>query len=81
MGKKSIIQKINKIMYFINKQMIPGNNLIWVLKLNEADTIYSFDSLEYANLKKEELQNSDTSGRIYKVTFKNDDGAYTYVVS
>jgi len=64
-------------MYFINKQMIPGINLIWVLKLNEADTIYSFDSLEDANVKKEELQNSDTSGRIYKVTFKNEDGTFS----
>ena len=64
-------------MYFINKQMIPGNNLIWVLKLNESDTIYNFDSLEEANSKKEELISSDKTGRIYKVSFKNEDGIFS----
>jgi hypothetical protein len=64
-------------MYFINKQMIPGNNLIWVLKLSESDTIYSFNNLDEANSKKEELQNLDLSGRRYKVSFKKEDGTFS----
>jgi hypothetical protein len=39
--------------YFIHKQLIPKNNLIWVLKINDADEVYSFESLEDANSKKE----------------------------
>jgi hypothetical protein len=64
-------------MYFINKQMIPGNNLIWVLKLSESDTIYSFNNLDEANSKKEELQNLDLSGRRYKITLKKEDGTFS----
>ncbi len=64
-------------MYFINKQMIPGNNLIWVLKISESDTIYSFNNLDEANSKKEELQNLDLSGRRYKVSFKKEDGTFS----
>ena len=57
--------------------MIPGNNLIWVLKLSESDTIYSFNNLDEANSKKEELQNLDLSGRRYKVSFKKEDGTFS----
>jgi hypothetical protein len=64
-------------MYFINKQMIPGNSLIWVLKLSESDTIYSFNNLDEANSKKEELQNLDLSGRRYKITLKKEDGTFS----
>ncbi len=64
-------------MYFINKQMIPGNNLIWVLKISESDTIYSFNNLDEANSKKEELQNLDLSGRRYKVSLKKEDGTFS----
>jgi hypothetical protein len=64
-------------MYFINKQMIPGNNLIWVLKISESDTIYSFNNLDEANSKKQELQNLDLSGRRYKVSLKKEDGTFS----
>jgi hypothetical protein len=64
-------------MYVIHKQLIPKNNLIWVLKINDSDTLYSFSTLEEAEIKLNELKNSDTDGRDYKVSLKNDDGSFT----
>lgn len=64
-------------MYFIHKQLIPKNNLIWVLKINESDSIYSFDNLEQAIFKKEELIQNETDGRVYKVSIKNEDGSFS----
>ncbi len=64
-------------MYFINKQMIPGNNLIWVLKLNESDTISEFEDLNEAKTKRDELLSSDPTGRIYKISIKNEDGGFS----
>ncbi len=63
--------------YYIHKQLIPKNNLIWVLKINEADLVYSFESIEDAIAKKEELIENDTDGRIYKVSLKNEDGSFS----
>jgi len=64
-------------MYFIHKQLIPKNNLIWVLKINESDSIYSFDNLEQAIFKKEELIQNETDGRVYKISIKNEDGSFS----
>ena len=64
-------------MYFINNHMLPGNNLIWVLKLNESDKVYSFDSLEEAEIKKDELMRSDSTGRVYKISIKNEDESFS----
>jgi len=73
--------------YVIHKQLIPKNNLIWVLKLNESDNVYSklnpndsvdeFENLSEAENKKNELQNSDPTGRIYKISIKNEDGSFS----
>jgi hypothetical protein len=63
--------------YYIHKQLIPKNNLIWVLKINEADVVYSFESIEDAIAKKEELIENDTNGRFYKVSLKNEDGSFS----
>jgi hypothetical protein len=63
--------------YFIHKQLIPNNNLIWVLKLNESDTIYSFELIEDAIAKKEELIQNDSDGRFYKVSLKKEDGSFS----
>ena len=78
-------------MYYVQKQLIPiDNNLsdpnwakrqIWVLKLNPNDTIDEFENLSDAQLKRDELDNSDPTSRIYKVVIKNEDGTYTDVVS
>ena len=63
--------------YFIHKQLIPKNNLIWVLKINDTDEVYSFESLEDANSKKEELIQNDIDGRVYKVSLKKEDGSFS----
>lgn len=76
-------------MYYIQKQLIPvdqtlgdpnwAKRQIWVLKLNPNDTIDSFESLDDAIAKRNELDNSDPTPRVYKVVIKNEDGTYTDV--
>lgn len=55
-------------MYKVEMQFIPGNNQIWVLKLNPDDPIYEYDSYEEAEVKAQELQAADPTGRIYRVS-------------
>jgi hypothetical protein len=74
-------------MYFIHKQLIPidGNQndpnwakrQIWVLRLNPNDTIDSFETLDDANSKRDELDAEDPTPRIYKVVTKNEDGTFS----
>jgi hypothetical protein len=73
--------------YVIHKQLIPvdtnqsdpnwAKRQIWVLKLNPSDTIDEFVNLSEAESKKNELINSDPSGRIYKISIKNEDGSFS----
>lgn len=73
--------------YVIHKQLIPtdknmgdpnwAKRQIWVLKLNPTDSIDEFETLEEAEIKKDELINTDPTGRIYKVSIKNDDNSFT----
>ena len=73
--------------YFIHKQLIPADinsgdpnwakRQIWVLKLNPNDTIDEFETLEDAEVKKNELISSDPTGRIYKISIKNEDGTFS----
>jgi len=75
--------------YFIHKQLIPtdksmgdpnwSKRQIWVLRLNQNDTIDEFETIEEAQSKVGELINSDPTGRIYKVVFKNEDGTFSDV--
>lgn len=74
-------------MYVIHKQLIPidsnmgdpnwAKRQVWVLKLNSNDTLDEFEDLKSAEQKKNELINSDPSGRIYKISIKNDDGSFS----
>jgi hypothetical protein len=64
-------------MYVIHKQLIPKNTLIWVLKIYDSDDLHSFSTLEEAELKLNELKNSDTDGRDYKISIKNEDGSFS----
>ncbi len=74
-------------MYYIHKQLIPtdanmgdpnwAKRQIWVLKLNPNDTIDEFEKLEDAEVKKNELISSDPTGRIYKISIKNEDGSFS----
>jgi len=52
--------------YLILKQFIPGNDQIWVAKLNESDPIYVYDTVEEAEIKKAELEAADPT-RGYKI--------------
>jgi hypothetical protein len=74
-------------MYVIHKQLIPidtnmgdpnwAKRQVWVLKLNSNDTLDEFEDLESAEEKKNELTNSDPTGRIYKISIKNEDGSFS----
>jgi hypothetical protein len=75
--------------YLVHKQLIPtdtsmgdpnwAKRQIWVLKLNPNDTIDEFESLSDAEAKRDELKNSDPTGRVYKISIKNDDGVFSDV--
>ena len=56
-------------MYQIQIQFIPGNDMIWVAKLNPEDPIYEYLDENEAINKANELQSSDPSGRLYKVIY------------
>jgi len=72
--------------YFVHKQLIPADTAtgdpnwakrqIWVLRLNQNDTIDEFETIEEAQTKIGVLFNEDPSGRIYKVVQKNEDGTF-----
>ncbi len=74
-------------MYVIHKQLIPvdknvgdpnwAKRQVWVLKLNPNDTLDEFENLSDAEAKRDELMNSDTTGRIYKISLKNEDGSFS----
>ena len=54
-------------MFQVQMQFIPGNNTIWVARLNPDDPIYQYDNEPEAQAKATELQNADTTGRKYRV--------------
>ena len=58
-------------MYIIQMQFIPGNDQIWVEKLNPNDPVYQYDNEAEAQAKATELQNADETGRKYRVTQLN----------
>ena len=55
-------------MYQIEMQFIPGNDQIWVARLNPNDPIYQYDNEAEAQAKADELQANDPTGRQYRVT-------------
>ena len=57
--------------YTIQQQFIPLNDQIWVTKLNQEDEDFLFDTLEEAETKATELQESDPTGRKYKAIASN----------
>ena len=54
-------------MFEVQMQFIPGNDMIWVARLNPDDPIYQYDNEPEAQAKADELQNADTTGRKYRV--------------
>jgi hypothetical protein len=47
-------------------QFIPGNDQIWVAKINPTDPEYIYDTEQEAADKAAELQAADPTGRQYK---------------
>jgi ribosomal protein L16/L10AE len=54
-------------MYQVQMQYIPGNNKIWVARLNPQDQIYEYPIETEAEAKAAELQAADDTGRQYRV--------------
>lgn len=55
-------------MYIVLKQFIPGNDQIWVAKLDDNDPEYVYPTEQEAIDKAAELQADDPSGRLYKAS-------------
>ena len=55
------------MMYQVQMQYIPGNDSIWVARLNPDDPIYVYDTESEAQAKADELQKNDPTGRQYRV--------------
>jgi len=49
-------------------QFLPGNDSIWVARLNPSDPIYDYDNFADAQVKATELQDADPTGRQYRIT-------------
>jgi hypothetical protein len=58
-------------MYIVLKQFIPGNDQIWVAKLDPNDPEYIYPTEQEAINQALLLQNEDTSDRQYKVALYN----------
>ena len=52
----------------VQMQYIPGNNSIWVARLDPNDPIYDYDNEAEAQAKADELQSGDPTGRAYRVS-------------
>jgi hypothetical protein len=55
------------MIYQVQMQFIPGNDTIWVLKLEPNDPTWEYETYEEAVDKANELDAADTSGRKYRV--------------
>ena len=58
-------------MYIVLMQFIPGNDQIWVAKLNDSDPEYIYPTEQEAIDKAVELQAADPTGRHYKAVSYN----------
>ena len=58
-------------MYIVLKQFIPGNDQIWVAKLDPNDPEYIYPTEQEAINQALILQNEDITGRQYKVALYN----------
>jgi hypothetical protein len=54
-------------MFQIQMQFIPGNDSIWVARLNPDDPIYEYDNEAEAQAKANELKSQDPTDRLYRV--------------
>ena len=56
------------MIYQIQCQYIPGNDSIWVARLDPNDPIYDYDNEAEAQAKADQLQSGDPTGRAYRVS-------------
>lgn len=56
-------------MYQVQMQFIPGNDQIWVARLTPDDPIYEYPTEAEAQVKADELQANDPTGRQYRVAY------------
>lgn len=54
-------------MFQVQMQFIPGNDSIWVARLNPDDPIYEYDNEAEAQAKADELKSQDPTDRQYRV--------------
>jgi hypothetical protein len=54
--------------YIVLMQFVPGLDQIWVARLTPEDPIYEFDTLEECQVKAQELQDADETGRQYRAS-------------
>lgn len=55
------------MIYEIQMQYIPGNDQIWVARLNPEDPVYQYTDYGEAVIKMEELKVKDPTGREYRI--------------
>ena len=48
-------------------QYIPGNDQIWVARLNPGDSVYQYSDYDEAAIKMEELKAVDPTTRQYRI--------------
>jgi len=53
-------------MWQVQMQFVPGNNTIWVAQLTPEDPIYNYDNENDAWTQAINLQNADSTGRLYR---------------
>ena len=55
------------MLFEVQMQFIPGNDQIWVARLNPNDPIYEYDNFADAQAQATTLQDNDPTGRQYRV--------------
>lgn len=55
------------MIYQVQMQFIPGNDSIWVSRLNPDDPIYEYNNFADAQAQATILQDNDSTGRQYRV--------------
>jgi hypothetical protein len=63
-------------MYIVLMEFLPGVPNIWVARLTPEDPIYEYATLEECQAKAQELQDADTTGRLYKASQQEEGVTY-----
>lgn len=59
--------KLKTMIYQVQMQFIPGNDQIWVARINPDDPIYEYDNYADAQAQATLMQDNDPTGRQYRV--------------